>query len=81
MLPKRILFELFSFLHNYMNIGFNGEFEEFHTCADPESFVRRGLTLNDFFLSGERIFFLRGERIQTNTAISGPSSTRQQNAI
>ena len=38
-------------------------------CAGPESFVRGGPTL--------KFFFLRGERIQTNTTISGPSSTRE----
>ena len=36
-------------------------------CADQETFVRGGPTLTSFF------FFLRGETIQANFIISGPS--------
>ena len=42
----------------------------FFSCADPESFVRGGPT----FLEGK-------EAIQTNTTVSGPSLTHQQNAV
>ena len=44
-------------------------------CADPESFVRGGPTLKFFFVEG------REDPNQTNITISGPSLTRQQNAI
>ena len=44
------------------------------TCADPESFVRGGSNFGIFFKFDEEI-----ENI--NTAISRPSSARQQNTI
>ena len=45
-------------------------------CGDPESFVRGGPNLITFF------FFLVDEDIEDpNTAIDGPTSARQQNAI
>ena len=43
-------------------------------CADPENFVRGGPTFATFFLVDE-------VKEYSNTAISGPSSTRQRNAI
>ena len=44
------------------------------TCADPESFVRRGPTLTTFF-------FLVDKGMEDSTTISGLSSARQRNAI
>ena len=50
---------------------------EKRTCADQESFVREGPTLTTIF-----IFILVDEgREDPSTTISGPSSTRQRNAI
>ena len=46
-------------------------------CADPESFVRGGLTLTRFFCC----FLVDEGRKDPNTTISGPSSARQRNAI
>ena len=43
-------------------------------CADSESFVRGGPNLITFFLVDEGIE-------DPNTAINGPSSARQRNAI
>ena len=45
-----------------------------NACANPESFVRGGPNLITFFLVDE------GMEDQ-NTAINGPSSARQRNAI
>ena len=45
----------------------------FEQIADPESYVRGGLNL---------ITFLVDEEIEdANTALNGPSSTRQRNAL
>ena len=41
-------------------------------CEDPERFFSRGGPILSVFFPG----FLRGERIQTNTTISGPSLAR-----
>ena len=46
-------------------------------CADPESFVR-GSNFDNFFLNN---FLVDERREDPNTAISGPSSARQRNAI
>ena len=51
-------------------------------CGDPESLVRGGTTLTKLFFC----FLMRGEligggRADPNTALGGPSSARQQNAI
>ena len=47
------------------------------SCADPESFVRGGPNLITFFC-----VFLVDEGIEDrNTAINGPSSAHQRNAI
>ena len=45
------------------------------SCADAESFFSGGPTLTTF------IFLVDEGREDPNTTISGPSSTRQQNAI
>ena len=44
------------------------------SCADPENFVKGGPNLITFFL------VVKGSE-DTNTAINGPSSARQRNAI
>ena len=49
--------------------GINSVVSSSCSCADPESFVRGGPTLRTFF---------RGDRIQTNTTISGLSSPNNE---
>ena len=44
-------------------------------CADPENFVRGGPTLTTFF------FVVDEGWVDPNSAIRGPSSARQRNAI
>ena len=49
-----------------------------YSCADPENFVRVGLTITTFFF----LFFLVDEgREDPNATISEPSYARQRNAI
>ena len=56
------------------------DFVKHFTCADLESFVRRGPILTCFF-SLFFLFLADEERKDSKTAKSRPSSARQRNAI
>ena len=49
-------------------------FDEWVSCADPESFVRGGPILITFFLF---VFLVDGGIEDPNTALIGPSSARR----
>ena len=75
---ERTLQYIYNYIHIQSNLAYPHTLKmEWSSCPDPESFVRGGSTLTEFYL-----FVLVDEgREDPNTTISWPSSACQRNAI